>query len=249
MTLAPHLARGRELMDFSFLKALISPAKWLYALCVDQTRISVLVPYIKGWPEKLIPVQDKGGLTGLVLFSVTTQSKRPVEITRISVDHAATLQLRDPGNRGFFIGGSALDEELPFRMMWEGSVHVRADLQQLFALAATFPDSTQEQRIRVSIHARRSRAYVGGFEGFGRARVTAIEFHARLTTEQVLGTLLPPKCSVSTPQPFLIEGAVTVAGGPGPFVVHERLADGSVSTKSIELLAGRGDSQQRSPGT
>src|SRR5712692_120464 len=112
-------------MDFSFLKPLVSPAKWLYALCVDQTRIAILVPCTKGWPENFIPVQDKGDLTGLVMFSVTTRSKRSVEVTRVSVDHAATLQLRDPGNRGFFIGGGALDEELPFRMMWEGSVHVR----------------------------------------------------------------------------------------------------------------------------
>ena len=135
----------------------------------------------------------------MLLFGVTTQSKKPVEITRVEVDYAAPLQLLDPGNRGFFAGSGTFDTELPFRMFWKGSAIVRSDLQQGFALTARFPNSNHEQCIRVSVYARRQHTAVGGFLTQGRSRVTTKEYQARLTPEPVFGIAVPPKCAFTTP--------------------------------------------------
>ncbi len=51
------------------------------------------------------------------------------------------------------VGSDTLDTELPFRMIWEGSVLVRADRLQGFALIAQFTNAIHGQRIRISIHA------------------------------------------------------------------------------------------------
>ena len=72
--------------------------------------------------------------------------------------------------------------------------------------------------------------------GQGRQRVTTKEYLARLTSELVRGIVVPPKCGFSTPQPFLIEGAMTVSGGSGPVMVHERMSDGTVSSNRVDLL-------------
>lgn len=199
-------------MDLPFLKVLetaVAPAKWLYGLCADQTHIEIVAPFAANWPSRSLPVPVDERGEGLLLFGVTTRSERPVEIIRIEVDYAAPLQLLDPGNRGFFVGSSALDPELPFRMYWEGRVVVRSDLQQAFALTARFPDQVDEQLIRISVHARRQHSTIGGFVAQGRLRVTTIEYRARPTSEPVLSLPVPPKGSLTTPQPFLIEGAVT----------------------------------------
>lgn len=225
-------------MDLSFLKMLgaaVAPVKWLYRLCVDQTRIEIAAPHVANWPKQSLPVQDDGSGGGQLLFSVTTRSKLQVEITRIEVAYAAPLQLLDPGNRGFFVGSGTLDRELPFCMCWEGRAVVRSDLQQAFALTARFPDRVHEQLVRISVHARRRCSTIDGFVAEGRLRVTTIEYRARPTSEPVLGLLVPPKCELTTPQPFLIGGSVTMSGGPGPVVVHERLSDGTVSSKQVDL--------------
>lgn len=225
-------------MDLPFLKMLgaaVAPVKWLYRLCVDQTRIEIATPHVANWPRQSLPVQDDGSGCGQLLFSVTTRSKLPVEITRIEVTYAAPLQLLDPGTPGFFVGSDTLDRELPFCMSWEGRAVVRSDLQQAFALTARFPDRVHEQLIRISVHARRQHSTIGGFVAEGRPRVTTIEYRARPTSEPILGLLVPPKGMLTTLQPFLIEGAMTASGGPGPVVVHERLSDGTVSSKRVDL--------------
>lgn len=224
-----------DLSLFKILGTLVSPAKWLYGLCVDQTRINISVPSVKDWPCVLFPVEDKGGGTGLLLFGVTTRSKKPVEITRVEVDYAASLQLLDPGNRGFFVGSGTLDMELPFRMFWKGSAVVRSDLQQGFALAVKFLGSIHEQRVRISIYARRQVTSVGGFVAEGRQRVTTKEYRVRLTTGPVLGLAVPPKCAFTTPQPFLTESAANISGGPGPVMLHECMSNGTVSSKRVDL--------------
>ncbi len=49
-------------------------------------------------------------------------------------------------------------------------------------------------------------------------------------------TPVPPKCGLSTPQPFLIEGAMTASDGPGSVMVNERMSDGTVSSNRVDLL-------------
>lgn len=227
-------------MDLSFfffkvIGMLMSPAKWLYGLCVDQTRIAILTPSTKDCATGSFPVENDGSGAGLLLFGVTTQSKKPVEIIRVEIDYAAPLQLLDPGKRGFFAASGTFDTELPFRMFWDGSAIIRSDLQQGFALTACFPNSSHEQCIRVSVYARRKHTAIGGFLAHGRTRVTTKIYPVRLAAEPVLGMVLPPKCSFTTPQPFLIESAAKASGGPGLLMVHERMSDGTVSSKNVDL--------------
>ncbi len=224
-----------DLASLKLLSSLVSPVKWLYALCVDQTRIEVVAPCVKGWPNTLLPVENKQNGGGLLLFAVTSRSRGPVEITRVEVAYATPLQLLDPGNRGFFVGSGTLDDELPFSMSWEGSAVVRSDLLQGFALTARFSPPVYEHRVRISVYARARRTTIGSFTAHGRSRVTTSEYRVRLTSEAVLGLTIPPKCGYTTPQPFLIESEWKGSGTQGPIQVHERFADGTVSSHRVDL--------------
>lgn len=228
-------------MALSLLKvigAITSPLKWLYNLVVDQTRIRVVVPEAEKWECKSIPVYDSGSNAGILMLAVTTLSRREVEITRIEVHYAAPLQLLDPGNRGFFTGAGTLDSELSFSMSWSGSIDVRNDVQQAFALVAKLPNSVQDYPIRLLIHARRRHSSIGGFLAHGRVRVTYVNHRIRLVSQPLLGLPVPPLCSMTTSQPFLIEGSVMASVKPGGIIsatVHTRDADGSVSSESIQF--------------
>ena len=223
-------------MDSGLLKilgTLISPVKWLYHLCTDQTRIEIVLPQAENWNWDSIPVQDTGNETGLFMFGVSTKAKQDVEITRIEVLYAAPLQLLDPGNRGFFIGAGTLDSDLPFCVYWNGSAAIRSDVQQSFALSAHFPHRLQDCRIRIAIHARRRHSSIGGFVTEGRCHVSTSEYRIRLVSQRVLGLRVPPLCWMTTPQPFLIEGAVTASTLPGQscsVITHTRDADGNVAS-------------------
>jgi hypothetical protein len=185
-----------------------------------------------------LPVSDKGNNHGLLIFAVTTQAQQEIEISRVEVQYAAPLQLYDPGNRGFFIGSGTLDSQLPFCMTWNGYAEVRKDVQQAFALTAQFPNRLQDQVIRVCVHARRRRFSIGGFVFQGRQRVTRKDIRTRLIAQPLLGFKVPPLCSITTPQPFLIESggtAATLPGESGSLLVHTRNADGTVSSIRVEL--------------
>ena len=239
---AGHLyVRHLQSMDLSPLRvvsAITSPLKWLYNLVADQTRIRVLTPSGNNWDWKSIPVHDDGTNAGILMFGVTTESQREIEITRIEVHYAAPLQLLDPGSRGFFVGAGTLDSELPFCMRWDGSIDARHDVQQAFALIARFPNRSQDHAVRFSIHARRRHSSIGGFLGWGRVRVTSIDHRIRLVSQPVLGLPVPPRCSMTTPQPFIIEGSITASTKPGEeasVVVHARDANGSVSSQNVRI--------------
>ena len=222
-----------NLLSLKALQSLASPARWLYRLYVDQTRIQISIPDAEGWCGETIPVADGGSSASLLLFGITTESKRPVEVTRVEVDYAAPMQLFDPGNRGFFIGSGTLDPSFPFCMSWEGSVTVQTGVQQAFALNARFPNPIYEQRLRISIHARRQHTYLGGFLGQGRTRITTKEYRARATSKRVLGLRVPPKTALTSPQPFLIESQVIGSGQDISLTIHERMSDGTVSTQHV----------------
>lgn len=222
-----------DLPSLKSLESLVSPAKWLHRLYVDQTRIEISIPHAEGWSGETIPVNDGATGTGLLLFGLTTRSRHPVEITRVEVDYAAPLQLFDPGNRGFFVGGGTLDTNLPFCMTWEGTVIVRVDVQQAFALHARFPNRVSAQRLRIYVHARRKHTQLGGFLGQGRIHVTTKEYQVRATSDRVLGLRVPPKTGFTSPQPFLIENQVIGSGRDISVLVHERMFDGTVSSRHV----------------
>ncbi|HVS26089.1 MAG TPA: hypothetical protein VHE58_02125 [Burkholderiales bacterium] len=227
-----------DIFPLKLFGAIAAPLKWVHRVWFDQTRIEVLFPQAANWPWRSVPVFHEGNNGGLLLFSVTTQSKRPVEVTRVEVHYAAPLQLLDPGNRGFFIGSGTLNNDLPFCVQWNGSLTVRADVQQAFAVAARFPNRVEEQNIRICIHARRQHEVIGGFSSPGRCRITTKEYQARLISEPLIGFRVPPLCSLTTPQPFLIEKGQTATTAPGEstsIIVHTRDADGTASSTRIKL--------------
>jgi hypothetical protein len=225
-----------ETVILKLLGGALGPFKWLYALCVDQTRIDIVAPHsAKGCPRDCLLVHDDGHRGGLLLFAVASRSKRPVEITRIEVGFPSSLQLLDPGGRGFFKASGSLEPDLPFQVSWDGIAPVRRGVQQAFALSARFPAGTDEYGIRLTVWAHRVRSATGGFRFHGRLRVTTKRYRLVLTQQQILGVPVPPKSEQTTPQPFLIEGATSVHGGPGPVVVHEIFIDGTTSSTRIDL--------------
>ncbi len=225
-----------DLPILNLLGSAISPFKWFYALCVDQTRIKIVVPHCAadGHNDSL-PVHDDGKRAGLLLFAIATRSKHPVEITRVEVNFHGPLQLLDPGGRGFFKPSGMLDLDFPFQVFWDGTTSIRRDAQQAFALLARYPGGTNEYSICIAVHALRLRSGIGGFRIRGRPRVTTRRYRVALTSEHVQGLPVPPKCSLTSPQPFLIESAMMACGGPGSVAVHEILADGATSSKHIDL--------------
>ncbi len=225
-------------MGLPILKLLgsaIAPFKWFNALCLDQTRIKITPLCAIDRQSDSLPVHDDGHRTGILLFAIATRSKHPVEITRVEVNFHGPLQLLDPGGRGFFKISGSLDLDFPFQVFWDGTASLRRDVQQAFALIARFPSGTNEYPICISVHARRLRSTIGGFWSHGRSRITTKRYRVVLTSEHILGLPLPPKCSQTTPQPFLIETAVMAYGGPGSVVVHEILADGTTLSNHVGL--------------
>jgi hypothetical protein len=164
-----------------------------------------------------------------------TASSKPVEITRVEVDYAAPLQLRDPEHRGFLGTGSALDPKHPFRIFWKGSEITRAGIIQMFALIATFPDGCHEHQITISVHARRQHSPVGGFLSYGRMHLTVVHRSLELVSEPLRGFALHPGWSATSAQPFLIEQSFTASGPGQSVIVHELLKDGTASSKQIKL--------------
>jgi hypothetical protein len=223
-------------MDSVLLKVLgllTSPAKWLYNLFIDQTKIKVIPPAAENWTWSSFPVQFNGTLEGILSFAIGTESTRPVEVVRVDVHHSASLQIFDPGNRGFFVGVVIPDAEFPFAMCWSGVAEVRRDVLQAFAINARFPDSVTDRPIRISVHARKRHSSFGGFLSQGRTHVTTVECRVRLVSQRVLGIPLPPRCSLTTPQAFLVESGIAASapvGETGSVVVHTLDADGTVST-------------------
>jgi hypothetical protein len=235
-----------ELSVFKLISWIVAPTKWLFRVFIDQTAIEVvgtrpLPEHAREWPKHYLPVHDDGTGGGPLIFIVTSASKRSVEITRIEVDYAAPLQVTDPGNRGFFRHSTTHDLRLPFRVYWEGNEEVSWNLQQEFQLVARSPYPEREQTVRISVYARRRHHPLGGFLTFGRLRITRVEFQAHFTCIQ-LYTVLPPKCTVTSPQPFVIESGRSMLGPGGSLIAHEVLADGSTSSTPIVLPGGEAGS-------
>jgi hypothetical protein len=203
---------------------------------MDQTRIETSGPAsAEVCPSNSLLVHDDGHRRGILLFTVSSRSKRPVEVTRIEVGFPSSLQLLDPGGSGFFKTDASLDPDLPFQVSWDGRELVRRGVQLAFAMSAHFPTGSNEYGIRLTVLAHRERSATGGFRFHGRSRVTTKRYRLVLTQQPILGYRIGPKDTLTTSQPFLTEGAMWAKGGQGPVVAHEIFDDGTTSSKQIDL--------------
>lgn len=226
------------LSSLKILGAIVSPLKWLYNLFGDQTKVEVNVPFAENLEWKSIPIQDQGLNTGLLMFSITTCSRHPVEVTQVEVHYRAPFQLFDPGSRGFFVGAGNFDTKFPFCLRWRGSVEVRHNLRQAFAVTARFPAHAPDQAIQILIHAHCLHSSIGGFHHQGRSHINKSDWTARLISWPPRGLVIPPKSILTTPQPFLIEGPMMGSTAPGESAnlsVNTLNADGTASSTEIHL--------------
>ena len=220
-------------LALKLLSSLAAPAKWFYRLLAESTGIKIIPPYSEGWTWPSLPIQYRDSPDGLLNLAFTTTSKRSVEITEIRVEYASPLQLFDPGALGFFKSEISHNLDFPFCLVWKGNVEVRRNLLQWFAIHAKFPDTVQSRRIRISIQAKVIEPSLGGFLGRGRNHLTVSSYDIRLVSRHVQGLTVPPGAAASTPQPFLIKGAVSFSGNIGTPVkalLHELLEDGRTLT-------------------
>jgi hypothetical protein len=212
------------------------PAKWLYKLVVDQTGIELSGQHPHTMQANSLLVPDDLTGEGLLLFGITTTSRRPIEIVKVTVDYSTPLQLLDPNQLGFFQTASSNDDDLPFRIFCEGSFQLHSKMVHAFALTAQFPHGVRELPARISVHARTLSSSAGGFQSYGRTQISKFFYRIVLSDYPLLGLAILPKHSATSSQPFLIQSAVSASGVAGSAVlVHEQLKDGTVSSKIIEL--------------
>jgi len=179
-------------------------------------------------------MQYRDSPDGLLQLALTTASKKSVEINEIRVEYASPLQLFNPGDLDFFKSEISNDLNLPFRLVWRGSMELKRNLLQLIAVQVKFPDTVQARAIRLSVQAKVVDSSTGGFRGHGRNHLTVFRYRIRLVSQVVRGIRLPPGASLSTQQPFLIKrqlGVTANCGAPVQALVHELLEDGSSTTK------------------
>ena len=232
-------------MDFSsagLIGLALRPIGWLYAFYTDQTDIDILGQGdVRG--SQVLPVDHLGNCAGILLFGVTTRAKGLVEIVRVQLDFASHLRLSDPDGRGFFDATMSAESELPFRLSWTGCADIRIGLIQAFALAAEFKNANAEYPVQLTVHARRVRRDAGGFERRSRTRVTAARHLVSLVNDPTGGLAVPPGFSLTSPQPFLVEGPVTASGPMGSsFLVHELMKNGETVSRSVGLADTSSDS-------
>lgn len=225
----------------SLLLKLAGPLKslgrWLFAFKTDQTTIEIIgLSSPTQSPSFLLINTDQNG-DGKLIFGITTKSEQPVELVKLTIDYSAPLQLLDPGNIGFFSTSGTGDETLPFRLYWEGSIDLRRMIIHAFALITRFPSGSSQLPIRISVHARVQKSSIGGFIEHGRTQLTS-NMHRIVRTSEPVGLIVPPKHSYTSSQPYLIQSAhyvSTDAKEIAPLLVHEQLADGTVSSELVDI--------------
>lgn len=201
------------------MDSLISPLRWLYTAITDQTHIRLMLPEFYETSDHIVPIVDRGNNAGKMPFAISTASNDIVEILAIEVHFSHPLQLRDPGNRGFFRVEGTNDTELPFKMAWRGTVTLKAEVLQAFVLSAECPVAASIHDVKIVIHSRRQHRRIGGFLVNGRVKVHSFPIQAALTTEPVLDIALPPRWCFTSPQPYIIEGAIRAASPGGGLYV------------------------------
>jgi hypothetical protein len=220
-----------ELLDLAF-----PPLKWLGSFWTHQTHIRLVTPpVIQESKPPALPVHDAGGGAGTLLFGITTRARDPVTVSKVQVNFSAPLQLLNPGKKAFFTPATSLDPERPFCVVWDGAAPVRRDLIQAFALAAHFVPGMSVALVHIVVHAQRQGSTLGRFALKRRLQVTVFPYLVVLKKERILGLCLPPKCSFTSLQPFLIEGGFFAVGGPGPVLAHEIFRGGTTSSTRIDL--------------
>lgn len=218
-----------------------TPAMWLYALVVDQTRIELSGQYSNMLHDiNSLPVSGSHMKDGGLQFAISTRSQCPIEIIKVAVDYSAPLQLLDPMKMGFFQTEMSNNEDLPFRIFCKGNFRLHSKLRHYFALTVQFPPGVRELPVCISVHARTFSSSVGGFESYGRTHITKNYYRIVLTEHPLLGLVVPPKHSITSPQPFLIQSALYASGEAdlSSILIHEQMADGTVSSKLVEVSNG-----------
>jgi hypothetical protein len=226
-------------MDYNIIKilpVLKSPIAWLYALFSDQTRLSLCGKEHAGNPTDKLLIQASDSAEGILSFSISTKSKDRIEIKEINFDYAAFAQFTDPQSMGFFKNGRSNNADFPFRLCWSGSAFIERNTSQLFAVSVKANNIRHEQPIRIKIYAQRHKNGLSGFPSLGRIQIHKF-IKAIAFTDKPIGHIIPPKSGITSEQPFIIQGAITViAPTSGAHVlVHEEEGNGQVSSREIKL--------------
>jgi hypothetical protein len=208
------------------------PARWFYTLVTDQTKIDICGKHSDNTPKKTLFVENDSTDMGVLVFGIATRSRHSIEILKIAIDYSPPLQLLDPKKMGFFQAGCSSDESFPFRLLSEQGFQLHSMLMHVFALIAQFPPGVRELPVRISVYARTLRVSVSGFESVGRTQITRNLYRVVLADNRLLGMQVPPKHSLTTIQPFLIQAGLTASGyGVGSSaLVHEKFNDDAVSS-------------------
>jgi len=208
------------------------PARWLYTLVTDQTKIDVCGKHSDSAKKNALLVENDSTDMGVFVFGITTRSRHSIEILKIAIDYAAPLQLLDPKKMGFFQAERSGDENFPFRLLSEQGFQLHSALMHVFALIAQFPSDVRELPVRISVYARTLRVSITGFESVGRIQITRKPCRIVLADNRLLGINIPPKLSLTTIQPFLIQMGLTASGYglAGSPLVREQPTDGAVSS-------------------
>jgi len=227
-----------EILSLKLLDPIKSSVRWLYLLVTDQTKIEVAGQCSSTQPPRALLVQTNKKGDGLLLFGITTKSRRPVELTKLTIDYSTPLQLKNPDGVAYFTMASSNDETFPFRLCWEGSIELQNKHIHAFALTTRIPTISQLP-IRITTHARVHNSYIGGFVGNGRMQVSSSVYRIISTGEILSGLEIPPKFSLTSSQPFLIQSAATASNNSNStssVLIHEQFADGTASSKIIDIL-------------
>jgi len=231
-------AASAQLSAMFSLGSLFSPFRFLYRLWSDQTRIRPVPPIAEGCDASTYPIPGSTELSGLLMFGLTTASGARVEIQAVELHFRSPLQLTDPGDKGFFATKITTSEDFPFMISWSGAAEVRKGLTQIFGVMAKFPPTAETCDLLLRVRARSLRESIDGFAIPGRSRNSSFKISARVVQSGYLGVQIPPKASLTSPQPYLIERPFNVMveqGAVGSVNVHMVNKDGTTSSVSHEV--------------
>jgi hypothetical protein len=137
----------------------------------------------------------------------------------------------------FFSLSSSSDETFPFRLYWKGSIDLQQMIIHAFALTTHFPVGSRQLPIRISVYARTIKSSIGGYIVHGRTQLTS-NTHLIVHTREPVGLAIPPQHALTSSQPYLIQSAKYVSTDSkdiAPILVHEQLADGTVSSRLFDI--------------
>jgi hypothetical protein len=215
------------------IASLLGPLKSLFSLWQDEAVITFSGPDTAQGSSKQLFVHIDNAHTGVLMLALSTISRKPVELKRLELDYSAPLQLFDPKQQGFFCSEQSLDSDRPFRLVWKGDAQIQKGLIQLFAVVAVFPHLAQPHEVRITAYTQKIHRRLG-FMSRGRLQVSSQLRSLVGTCQPVMGIVVPPKWSATSPQPYVIESEFKSPDTSGSLAVHETLKDGRTSSKQLQ---------------